>query len=95
MAQIETLLVVHTTNLSKASTEWLDKLVDTVPTPLSVYRKGDHGWWLHTEYLETPEPMMVPTDVIQLLDFARAEGCDWVVIEDNRTPIEELPAYSR
>ena len=58
--------------------------------------EGVYGWWL---WAGADRGSLaadgVPADLVAIMDFAAARGCDWICFDRNGAEIDELPAFER
>lgn len=56
----------------------------------------EHGWFVHAlADRDTLRERSVPEALIALLDRARDRGCDWLVLDRDAAPSDDLPAYEQ
>lgn len=94
--EITMMLVLGTGHITETTAEMLNEaLRDDADFPVSLYGKGKYGWFLNVlnDLSEVEEHRWMTPDLFQVLTFARAQGCDWVMLDRDGDIIDELPSY--
>ena len=91
--EIETHLVLSTAHIAVTTAELLDRWASMQPgsRPHSV-ATTDYGWFVSTyllEHVATP----TPTELTAILEFARGQGCAWVLLDRDGDTLAELPTF--
>lgn len=62
---------------------------------LSIYPKGEYGWffYIHDAFDDPEAAAKLPTDLIEVVKFARGWGCDWLCLDCDAGDVDELPSY--
>lgn len=56
---------------------------------LSVYAKGDYGYWIYTGFIGGD----VPDDLMACINLAIENECEWLCVDSDGEEIENLPTY--
>ena len=57
---------------------------------LSVYKKGDYGYWIYVDLPCTD----IPKDLKQCLELALKHDCQWLCLDCDGEEVQELPTYN-
>lgn len=82
---IKKILEVSTAHITRKTDMWLAEGPDGVVA----YPKEDYGWVI----MVAPCEADIPDDLRQLIDYARACGCDWIMLDCDAPEIKDLPVY--
>jgi hypothetical protein len=63
---------------------------------LTVYPKGDYGWWIHVPgdaqaWAECSDTL--PPDLADCMTCARKLGCVWLCLDRDGDTLDQLPLY--
>lgn len=56
---------------------------------LSVYTKGDYGYWIYTGSVYGD----VPDDLMGCINLAIKYECEWLCLDSDGEEVEDLPTY--
>lgn len=60
---------------------------------LVVYDKGEYGFWVYIpEYIDE-FASSIPQDLMDCLNLARKNGCEWLCLDSGAEIVDELPNY--
>ncbi|MEX3623065.1 DUF5983 family protein [Viridibacillus arvi] len=85
---VETMLTVSTFSISEETVEWLKtqvQLTSTNEMGLTVYPKGDQGWFIPL-FENITEDKDLPKDLLYFMGYAEGKNCTWLLIE----PVSEI-----
>ena len=85
--EISKMLCLSTAHVSRKTSELLDLQTDDVPP---AYDKSVYGWFISVQ--ET-DPPTCPSDLHQLLIFARIRGCQWLMLDRDGPVLSELQIF--
>ncbi len=96
----KSILDISTAHVSISSREWLDKQsaislayrTVTDERPVATIAGFGYGWFLTANPPEGACEAM-PDDINRLLEYARAQNCDYVVLDRDADTVEELPEF--
>jgi hypothetical protein len=96
LARIINVLEASSGNVSLETARKLDDAdVDTGmqdDMPIT-YMKGGFGWWVRVSPELVDTPKKTPADLLAVIDFARSQGCEWIMFDRDADPIPGLPTY--
>ena len=98
--EIVKMLVLSTAHISAETNETLLGATDILAgggnpqTNLpSFYAKGDYGWVVYSRtYISDSDPIG-PADLAEVMAFARGQGCDWIMLDQDGDTIADLPTF--
>ena len=89
-------LDVSSGHLSAATWEWLDTISadDTLRDPRNPHAgilggRTRHGWFV---WASDAPPATVPADLATLMRLARQRDCEYLLLDGDALPMEDLPA---
>ena len=87
-------LVISTSHIRPATADLLDQWAPMVPEsrPLGVAEAG-YGWFVLTDPLDGLEREMVPNELWAAIEFARAQGCRWLLLDRDADCIDGLETF--
>ena len=80
--EIAKMLVLSTAHVTRETAEWLN--TETVG-----YRKGDYGWIIYTD----ADPDELAPELVACLEFAKAQGCEWIMFDCDADKIDSLETF--
>lgn len=83
------MLVLSTAHISESTNSMLT-ITDVGYWPISGGPYGDYGWFLNAGETTLKE---VPDDLKACMQFARKNGCDYLLLDRDADTTEELPTY--
>ncbi len=94
-------LELSTKHIKPETNEWLTDQITARAVDgdhvLTVYDKPMYGYWVHvperSEFAESVDVAMVPTELWGILVFAMTHGCAWVMFDCDAEELEELPTF--
>lgn len=91
--EIHRMLAVSTAHIRPETARFLDE----DDSPVIAYRKADVGWFVALTL--TPEERQILEskghfDLLQLFDYARGQGCSWIMLDRDVPPLDNLPTYN-
>lgn len=91
------MLICSTGMISKSTASLLEMQTDDVPV---CFNKGEFGWMIHvpeapfgSSCMEDQDPHTCPKELVALLNVARAEGCDWIMLDCDAGAIDGLESF--
>jgi hypothetical protein len=92
---IRQFLDISTDHLSRAANEVLEN--GGVGDAILIVTPTDHGYFVHA--LSNEDEVLsqsgVPQDLIDLLEFASANGCDFILFDTDAPVISGLPTFEK
>lgn len=58
-----------------------------------MFSKGMYGWFVYVPEYNIREYGTYPNELLDVLDYAREEGCTWLLLDLDGPIINELPTY--
>jgi hypothetical protein len=104
-ATVLSYLDLSTGNLTEQTcNEWLPMVMNTTSSNVIAYPKGEYGYFVHVsedldELEDDPSASTeydfkdVPADLLGVLVYARAHGCQWVQFDRDGDVNEDLPHF--
>ncbi len=93
--QIEKMIVISTGHLTEKVAEILDEAAMDAPPYCELEWAPaftrDHGWLFHVPKLEDMLETDPPECLRNIFAFARAAGCDWVMLDSDGERVEGMP----
>ena len=88
--EITKILTISTAHITKVTAELLDDGV----RDLSVYSKGEYGWFIFVPESDVINSLhiMLP-DLMRLLQFAKDLGCEWLCLDRDGEVLEYFNTY--
>lgn len=71
--------------------ETIEKLEEDSIDEVAVYRKGDHGFFLCSFYVD--EHNNLPADLVDVLEYAAGRDAEWIMLEPDAETVNGLPVY--
>lgn len=88
------LLVLSTACISKATAEWLDSHDPRTEWPVCGGHYGPYGWTFYcSEDNEGEGDRHIPDDLFAVMQFARAQGCDNLLLDRDASTADALPTW--
>lgn len=87
-------LVLSTSHIRPSTADLLDQWAPMLPEarPLGVAEAG-YGWFVLTDPLDGEALEMVPPELRAAIDFARAQGCRWLLLDRDADCVDELQTF--
>lgn len=89
------MLDISTSHICSRTTEALNK---GQAYGLVIYPKAEYGWLIHVpseEFFEDEKKVFdLPTDLVRLIDIARAKECAWIMLDRDGSIHDNLPTYN-
>jgi hypothetical protein len=87
-------LVISTSHILPATADLLDQWAPMIPEsrPLGVAEAG-YGWFVLTDPLDGLEREMVPDELWAVIEFARAQGCRWLLLDRDADCVDGLETF--
>jgi hypothetical protein len=87
-------LVISTSHIRPSTADLLDQWAQMLPAfrPLGVAESG-HGWFVLTDPLDGEARMMVPPELLAAIDFARRQGCRWLLLDRDADCVDGLETF--
>lgn len=93
MTEVTKLLVLSTGHITKETNSLLT-IIDMSEWPCSGGPYGDYGWFLYAHDENCDEgDQKIPDDLWAVMQFARKEGCNYILLDRDGDTTEELPIY--
>jgi hypothetical protein len=94
--EITKMLVLSTSHITAETAQLLEDreraAIDTTSDRLPVfYSKSEYGWFVYVS--EDAEDQGYPSDMVEVLRYARSNDCGWLMFDCDADVIEDLPAY--
>lgn len=90
---IRSFLDLSTANISEKTAKWLENQCElhweyrlVLIGPL-----GDVGWFIYAD--EQPDDEVLPADLIQVMKYARSQGCEYILFDRDAAAIVNLPTH--
>ncbi|OAN53648.1 hypothetical protein A7Q26_05625 [Sphingobium sp. TCM1] len=87
-------LVISTSHIRPSTADLLDQWAPLLPEarPLGVAEAG-YGWFVLTDPLDGKAPEMAPPELRAAIDFARAQGCRWLLLDRDADCVDGLETF--
>lgn len=94
--EITRCLTISTGHITAQTMQQLEKEPEMNQIQLSVYRKGDFGYWIYC-----PQNMLttlnngkyIPEDLWKCMCLANTNDCEWLCLDSDGQEIADLPLY--
>jgi hypothetical protein len=60
---------------------------------LTVYSHSEYGWLICLAQIQEQADEGTPVDLCRVIDYAVAQGCDWLLIDRDADLIDDLPHF--
>ena len=88
------MLDISTAHVSEQTAGWLDELLTKSESPISIYGKGEYGWFINVHTVDDMErENKIPEDLRLVMDFARKRLCSWIMFDRDAETINKLPKF--
>lgn len=88
--EIQNVLVLSTSHLTKATADLLTSGADGLPV---FFDKGEYGWWVHVPERTIDIPEACPADLRVLIWRAHQLDCHWVCLDRDGSVNSNLPTW--
>ena len=87
-------LGISTSHIRPATADLLDQWAPMIPEsqPLGVAEAG-YGWFVLTDPLDGAEREIVPAELWAAIEFARAQGCRWLLLDRDADTVDALETF--
>ena len=86
-------LTISTGHISTNTARLLSIEPDTNILGLSVYEKGEYGWWIYVGDKLENIPDNLPDDLMRCIHEAYAWNCQWLCLDCDGEEIPGVPIY--
>lgn len=92
--EIRKLLVLSTSHVTKATADLLNSTDAVTSWPWCGGPYGEYGWMFYCAEENNGEgDRHIPDDLFAVMQFARANGCDNVLLDRDSEPVDGLPTW--
>lgn len=70
-----------------------DTILRSHNSNVTIFSKGMYGWFVYVPEYDIRECGTCPNELLDVLDYAREEGCTWLLLDSDGPIINELPTY--
>lgn len=95
--QLRLILDLSIAHISDTTSLMLSEWADLAPPPGAaiVYEKGEYGYLIYvpSELPERKERPLVPDELWNLMVFAHALGCDWIMLDRDGVTLPNFPVF--
>lgn len=85
-----TMLTLSTAHLTEESCNvTLPALTDEIP----IWEKTGAGWFLYARLEQLGLTADIPADLLRILEYAQAQGCDYIMLDKDWPILDDLPSY--
>lgn len=70
-----------------------DTILRSHNSNVTIFSKGMYGWFVYVPEYDIRECGACPNELLAVLDYAREEGCTWLLLDFDGPIINELPTY--
>ena len=88
-------LVLTTAHVTEETAQWLD----SDPDQLVVYNKesgeDQYGWFIPVYMAQEVLEEAIPEELKEIIQFADAHKCTWIMFDRDADEIDELPVFER
>ena len=89
---ISRVLTISTAHIDGETADGLDDK-DSDTYGLSVYEKGDYGWWIYIPESWKKPKTGFPQGLAACIDLAVRNDCNWLCLDQDAEEVEGLPVY--
>ena len=94
--EISKVLTLSTIHIKPETAKWIENKKNI--ENLAIYEKSEYGWFIFVEkdYLEELTEVVgnnIPQDLLDTMNFARLQGCEWLCLDCDGNEIDDLPSY--
>lgn len=88
-------LVISTSHIRPATADLLNQWASMIPEcrPLGVAKAG-YGWFVLTDPLDGAERDLIPAELWAAMEFVRAQGCRWLLLDRDADTIDALETFA-
>lgn len=86
-------LTISTAHISSDTARKLSIEPDTNMLGLSVYEKGEYGWWIYVGDNSAITSKDLPLDLLACICEAFTNYCQWLCLDCDGEELESLPIY--
>ena len=86
-------LTISTAHISSDTARKLSIEPDTNMLGLSVYEKGEFGWWIYVGDNSANISKDLPLDLMACISEAFTNNCQWLCLDCDGEEIDSLPTY--
>ncbi|MBA4090261.1 MAG: hypothetical protein C0494_06680 [Sphingobium sp.] len=87
-------LVISTSHIQPSTADLLDQWAPMSPEnrPLGV-AEACYGWFVLTDPLDGEERDMIPSELWSAIEYARAQGCRWLLLDRDADTVDALETF--
>lgn len=86
-------LTISTAHITEETSKKLQLDPCTNILGLSVYEKGEYGWWIYVGDDLSILPKDLPLDLMACICEAFTNNCQWLCLDCDAEELDELPTY--
>ena len=91
--EISKMLTLSTAHVTKFTADMFHYNVHKSVLPV-YYSKGEYGWLVHIHELDDDMSVLqYPTDIQELIAYARSLGCEWLCLDQDGPINPNLPSW--
>ncbi len=92
--EIHSMICLSTAHVMPETRDQLECVMPSDRLPVH-FAKGEHGWFLHVPEPDAPGDDMpgYPQDIHEIIAYARARGCGWVMLDSDGPVVDDLKTW--
>lgn len=91
--EIHKVLVLSTTHVSEETAAMIDAAAAGRDFPFAPEFSRNEGWMFYCYKPDEVDLSKRPADLVKVMEFARACGCQWVMFDRDGDTVDGLPIY--